>query len=420
MKSNDFKVQTSSTDIYELVSSAWNVISSKMKQRNSRGWLYVSKNLSRYIVADSRKISQLLLNLLENSVNSTNEGEIRFYVDWCEDGADYQALFEPNAVYSKKNSETTDADSESDTPFSSISENNSRRVQETNEFSQYQSVESKYLKYKPSNCKVNMSTTRFYVFSDSSTDINQTLCKNSQINPTRTKINTGYLRCEVLDTGCGTSESTLDELFSAFTDQDNSATEKCGCTGTGIFTAKKLIQNLNGEIRLQTIKNVGSDVIICLKTCSEVAFKSNTDRQLSILESKRALIVDDDILNHQIMSKYLDKLNVTYEIAEDGEQAYQKFIQHEEGYYSFITMDIQMPHLDGISSARLIRQFENSHTTRKSSVPIIFISANGKESESKETMDEKDIIKATAFYRKPLRFVEFQDIVNSILKRKQK
>jgi signal transduction histidine kinase/CheY-like chemotaxis protein len=415
IKSNDFIVESPSTDIYKLVSSAWTKISMKMKQKKIKGWLYVSKNLSRYIVADSQKISQILLNLLRNPVKSTNDGEIRFYVDWCEEGADYQGLFEPNPVYSKINSVSTCEDSELDSSrSSSMSEHRAEIVRETDEFSQYQSVKSKYLKYKPSNCEINMSTTQFYVFSDSSTDINETLCKNSQINSRGTTVNTGYLRCEVFDTGCGISESTLNQLFSTFTQEDSSVRRKYEDTSLGLFTAKKLIPKLNAEIRVQTIKNVGSEIIVCLKSCSGEPIEPNSVKQLPILKRRRALIVDNDFLNQQILSKYLNKLKISYEIAEDGEEAYLKFMEHEEGYYSLITMNIRIPPLDGICTAQLIRKFEHTYPIRKIPVPIIFIGTDAKESKIRDTMDEIRTMQAAAFYKKPLRFVEFETLINSI------
>jgi len=126
------------------------------------------------------------------------------------------------------------------------------------------------------------------------------------------------------------------------------------------------------------------------------------------------LVVDDDPLNQAVMSKYLEKLGASYEAAFDGDEAYQKYIKYEEGHFTLIFMDIQMPKLDGISSAKMIRKHEEKTRIRRPGIPIIFISANCSEDERKEIIDENGLIHAVGFFRKPVQYSQFENMVKSL------
>jgi len=226
-------------------------------------------------------------------------------------------------------------------------------------------------------------------------------------------IKNGILKCEIIDTGCGISDNAINLLFSPFTQEDGSVTRKYGGTGLGLFITKKLIEKMNGEIKVHSKKNVGSDFVVCLRCEKDFNYVAPFIKR-QIYEKRKALVVDDDPCNHAVMAKYLEKLGIDYEGAFDGSEAFHKYASSEPGYFSFIAMDIQMPHLDGISSAKMIRDHEirEKLDTR---IPMIFISGNCREDERQEINDPKKMIRAEGFFRKPLKFADFQNIVKSIL-----
>jgi CheY-like chemotaxis protein/HPt (histidine-containing phosphotransfer) domain-containing protein len=67
---------------------------------------------------------------------------------------------------------------------------------------------------------------------------------------------------------------------------------------------------------------------------------------------------------------YLQNLPYHIDIAENGLQAYEKFIQ---GHYDLVLMDRQMPVMDGLTATRAIRKWENEH--HLSATPIIALTA---------------------------------------------
>lgn len=82
----------------------------------------------------------------------------------------------------------------------------------------------------------------------------------------------------------------------------------------------------------------------------------------------KLLVVDDELLIRNVIKEYA--LNEGYQVdeAEDGFEAIDKV---EENDYDVIIMDIMMPHKDGFSAAKEIKEFKN--------IPIIFLSARTEE-----------------------------------------
>lgn len=82
----------------------------------------------------------------------------------------------------------------------------------------------------------------------------------------------------------------------------------------------------------------------------------------------KLLVVDDELLIRNVIKEYA--LNEGYQVdeAEDGFEAINKV---EENDYDVIIMDIMMPHKDGFSAAKEIKEFKN--------IPIIFLSTRTEE-----------------------------------------
>ena len=90
--------------------------------------------------------------------------------------------------------------------------------------------------------------------------------------------------------------------------------------------------------------------------------------QESVLDSKKVLIVDDDIRNIFAISSILEELRMKIFYAEDGKQAIQKLKENSD--VDLVLMDIMMPEMDGFETTRQIRlekEFAN--------LPIIAVTA---------------------------------------------
>ncbi len=80
------------------------------------------------------------------------------------------------------------------------------------------------------------------------------------------------------------------------------------------------------------------------------------------------LLVEDNIINQAVAGEMLKLLGLTFDIAEDGQQAVTKIVNAPQ--YDLVLMDIQMPVMDGYQATRSIRL--QGHNT----VTICGLSAN--------------------------------------------
>ncbi|WP_166422346.1 PAS domain-containing hybrid sensor histidine kinase/response regulator [Paraglaciecola sp. 20A4] len=85
------------------------------------------------------------------------------------------------------------------------------------------------------------------------------------------------------------------------------------------------------------------------------------------------LLVEDNFINQQVVIEMLKKLNCTFEVAENGQEAIHTLEQADRAFDA-ILMDCQMPIMDGYQASQIIRK--NMHGNYASTLPIIALTAN--------------------------------------------
>jgi CheY-like chemotaxis protein/HPt (histidine-containing phosphotransfer) domain-containing protein len=93
------------------------------------------------------------------------------------------------------------------------------------------------------------------------------------------------------------------------------------------------------------------------------------------IRGARILLVDDNHLNQVFARDFLNFARLTVDLAVNGEEAVRAVKEAEEPYDA-VLMDMQMPVMDGIEAARIIRQDEVN-----SDLPIIATTANTRREE---------------------------------------
>ncbi len=93
----------------------------------------------------------------------------------------------------------------------------------------------------------------------------------------------------------------------------------------------------------------------------------------SDLNGLHILIAEDNDINWEIISAMLAMFGITTDRAENGRICVDRMRTAEEGRYSLIFMDIQMPEMNGLDATRAIRRLENPWA---SSIPIIAMTAD--------------------------------------------
>ncbi len=111
------------------------------------------------------------------------------------------------------------------------------------------------------------------------------------------------------------------------------------------------------------------------------------DRAPEQLRGRRILLVEDNAINIELATELLADLGISCRVAVNGHEGVQRATDEP---FDLILMDIQMPVMDGLTAARLIREAEaagcqenmspsNSahHLSAASPVPIIAMTAHG-------------------------------------------
>jgi CheY-like chemotaxis protein len=120
----------------------------------------------------------------------------------------------------------------------------------------------------------------------------------------------------------------------------------------------------------------------------------------------RALIVEDNEINRMVASQMLRRVEIDSEMAEGGAAAIERLLNEE---FDVVLMDVQMPEMDGLETARRIRN--GGAGDRCVSIPIVAMTAYA-------SQDDEDACYAAgmdAYLSKPLNMQLFIETVQAAI-----
>lgn len=166
-----------------------------------------------------------------------------------------------------------------------------------------------------------------------------------------------HLYFAVKDTGRGIPDEKQETIFNSFTQEDTSTTRKFGGTGLGLTICRQLVNLLGGELKLRSEKGKGSTFFFSIPaTRGQPAKRQEIPRttlNIANPELINVLLVEDNEVNMDLATIYLDKFGLTCDTASNGLKAVNKLEQGNN--YDIILMDCQMPVMDGYEATRRIR-----------------------------------------------------------------
>jgi len=180
------------------------------------------------------------------------------------------------------------------------------------------------------------------------------------------------LMFSVKDSGIGISKLKQKLIFMDFTQADNSETRRYGGVGLGLTISKYFVELMGGKITVHSDKGAGSEFKfdIFLKVDTEKT-ESRIKKQPAVNKKLHLLIAEDNILNSQVISVFLNRLGHTSKVASNGKVAVE-FLSQED--FDAVLMDIEMPEMDGIEATQVIRS--GIEHVRNPKIPIIALTAH--------------------------------------------
>ena len=169
------------------------------------------------------------------------------------------------------------------------------------------------------------------------------------------------------DNGRGMKPEFLKKIFQPFERADDQEISNIQGTGLGMSISQNIIRMMGGDIQVESEYGKGSRFIVNMPLRLQTQ-KSTDNIELTNLP---ILVVDDDIIACQWTCDCLNEIGMNGDWVCSGKEALQKIIsRHKENndYYAVI-IDLKMPEMNGIETARQIR------ATIGMEIPIIILSA---------------------------------------------
>jgi len=415
------ELHTQPENFHKLVEKVWKISEISIKQKKLQGELHIAQDFPKYIELDSHRLTQILLNLIGNASKFCKEGFINVVITW-HPNARIETLRRPtHAFVSHKNERILSSST-------NLLPKDKRRQRSYTDlaFYEYEDTEKRFTnmndilqrKFDVKSLRDVENTSVSYSLHDFTKNVSDGIFDTNEVEKKN-----GIIKIEVVDSGCGMTKEAVSNLFKPFSQADSSITRKFGGTGLGLYITKQIIQKMGGEIHAYSKEGQGSTFCVLIPT--QTANKSEVPQEAESNNNKikddfhqlpegKALIVDDLQDNQFILTNYLDKLNIQTDIACNGQEALDLFKSKPPGYYSFITMDLQMPIMDGLTASREIRKYELKLNSGIE-VPIIVITGNCAETEKFKCLNPTGEIRAFNFFRKPFTFWECKSVVQAIL-----
>ena len=175
------------------------------------------------------------------------------------------------------------------------------------------------------------------------------------------------------DTGIGIPDDHIGLLFERFTQVDASTTRRFGGSGLGLAICRQLASLMQGSITVRSVLGQGSVFTLRLPLASAAPVRADLkpERSGPAPRPLRLLLAEDNLINQRVAIGLLTRAGHQVEVTTNGVEAVAAFAR---GGWDGVLLDVQMPEMDGLEAARVMRATELA--AGRSRLPIVAITAS--------------------------------------------
>jgi signal transduction histidine kinase/DNA-binding response OmpR family regulator/HPt (histidine-containing phosphotransfer) domain-containing protein/HAMP domain-containing protein len=209
------------------------------------------------------------------------------------------------------------------------------------------------------------------------------------------------LEFAVRDTGIGIPADRTQSLFDSFTQVDASTTRRYGGTGLGLAITKRLVELMDGQIWVESVVGRGSTFhFSAVAAVADAPARAHEEQSQPELSGKRALVVDDNATNRQILRRQTESWGMAARETHSPVEALA--LVRGGSHFDVAILDMQMEGMDGNALARAIQDQDRT-------LPLVMLTSLGRRREDTEAG-----VDFAAFLTKPIRPSQLYDVLMTV------
>ena len=219
------------------------------------------------------------------------------------------------------------------------------------------------------------------------------------------------IRYCVEDTGIGIKEEDIKKLFGSYERFDLERNRRVEGTGLGMGIVNGLLSAMNSHLEVSSVYGKGSIFSFTLAqkvidyTPIKTGLKDNSlkNKEEKIFYEKRALLVDDVLINLKVGELILKRFIKHVDVAHSGKEALHMIADKD---YDIVAIDFMMPEMDGEEVMKSIKAMGGKYE----SIPIVVLTGDY----SVTARDEYMSMGFTDYLEKPLMPEELAAVLKKI------
>jgi len=162
----------------------------------------------------------------------------------------------------------------------------------------------------------------------------------------------------IRDTGIGIPQDSIERIFESFVQVDGSTARKYGGTGLGLTISRNLVELMGGRIEVESEVGKGSTFRFSARFAKGKNVRVALPAAAPSIEGVKVLVIDDSRANRLIVTKSLESFKCRPAAASGGREGIDalKAAKAANDPFRLVILDMQMPGMDGESTARVIKE----------------------------------------------------------------